>query len=310
MGKIAFIFPGQGSQYIGMAQTFYDHYEESKKVFAQATEAAGFSIEDLCFQENEKLHQTRYTQPALLTAICAILKAVEKEGIVPDITAGLSLGEYGALVASGAMDFQTAVQVVCKRGIYMEEAVPGDIGCMAAVISRKPLPLEQICEETEGLVQVANYNCPGQRVITGEKKAVEEAGKKLLEAGAFRVVPLKVSGPFHSSMLTEAGAKLRDLLETVPVQEPEIPFISNVTAEQITGINQMKDLLGKQVCSSVRWEQSVRNMIEMGADTFVEIGPGKTLSGFMKKIDPSVKVFHVETVEDLETIAELRRTTC
>lgn len=302
MGKIAFIFPGQGAQKLDMAKDFYEKCRESRDIFREASQAAGFSIEEICFQDEKRLDQTRYTQPALLTATCAILKAVEEAGIMPDMTAGLSLGEYCALTAAGVMDFTDAVKVVCKRGKYMEEEVPDNRGAMMAILTRKELPMEDICGEVEGTVVVANYNCPGQRVISGEKEAVQKAAKKLLEAGAARTVELKVSGPFHSPMLKGAGEKLYHKLEEVEIQEPSIPFVSNVTARETKNPAQIRQLLSEQVCSPVQWEQSVEYMIANGADTFVEIGPGRTLSNLMKKIDRSVKVFNVETAEDLEVL--------
>lgn len=302
MGKIAFIFPGQGAQHMDMAKDFYHTCGESRKVFEEASRAAGFSIEEICFQDDGRLDQTQYTQPALFTANCAILKAVEEAGIRADMTAGLSLGEYCALTAAGVLDFSDAIGVVCSRGKYMEEEVPGNRGSMAAVLSRKELPMEEICSQIEGTVVVANYNCPGQRVISGEREAVEEAAEKMMEAGASRVVPLKVSGPFHSPMLKGAGEKLYDRLEQVPLSEPSIPFVSNVTAREESEPAQIRNLLGRQVCSPVQWQQSVEYMIENGADTFVEIGPGKTLSNLMRKINRSVKVYNVETTADLETL--------
>lgn len=302
MGKIAFIFPGQGAQHMDMAKEFYETCRESRKVFEEASQAAGFSIEDICFQDDGRLNQTQYTQPTLFTANCAILKAVEEAGIQADMTAGLSLGEYCALMAAGVLDFSDAIRVVCSRGRYMEEEVPENQGSMAAILSRKELPMEEICGQVEGTVVVANYNCPGQRVISGEREAVEEAAEKLLEAGASRVVPLKVSGPFHSPMLKGAGEKLYDRLEAVPIAEPSIPFVSNVTAREASEPEQIRSLLGQQVCSPVYWQQSIEYMIASGADTFVEIGPGKTLSNLMKKIDRSVKVYNVETAADLETL--------
>lgn len=308
MGKVAFIFPGQGSQYVGMAKEFYDACPESREVFALAGDAAGFSLEELCFQENDRLDKTKYTQPALLTACCAILKAVEAAGVRPDMTAGLSLGEYCALVAAGSFDLKDAMKVVCRRGIYMEDAVPEGVGSMAAVLSRKPLPMEEtcrkICEETGKVVNVANYNCPGQQVISGECEAVKMAGELFLQLGAARIVPLKVSGPFHSPMLSGAGEKLRTLLEEIDMKKPEVEFVSNVTAEKCEDVNELKNLLGKQVYSSVRWQQSVEYMLECGVDTFVEIGPGKSLSGFIRKIAPKATMLHVEKPEDLEKLLE------
>lgn len=315
MGKTAFIFPGQGSQYVGMAKEFYEAYKESREVFEIASEAAGFSMEELVFEENVRLNQTKYTQPALLTACCAILRAMEQTGIQLDMTAGLSLGEYCALVAAKSLDVKDAVKVVCRRGMYMEDAVPAGKGAMAAVLSRKPIPMEEICEkvyeETGKIVNVANYNCPGQQVISGELEAVKMTSDLFLQAGAARIVPLNVSGPFHSPMLKEAGAQLRTLLDGIDLKKPEVEFVSNVTAKQCEDVKELKDLLGQQVYSSVRWQQSVEYMIEQGADTFVEIGPGKSLSGFIKKINPAMTVLHVEKPEDLEKLTEwMRAKTC
>ncbi len=304
MSRIAFIFPGQGAQRAGMARAFYDSCAVSRSVFAAASEAAGFSVEDICFTENDRIDQTRYTQPALLTAECAILKAVEEAGIRADMAAGLSLGEYGALTACGVFSVPEAVRIVCQRGIYMEEAVPPGKGGMTAIISRKPLAAEEICAAVEGQVSVANYNCPGQQVITGEREAVAEAAKRLLAAGAMRAVPLNVSGPFHSPMLAEAGKKLRALLETAELARPSVPFVSNVTAGGAREPEEIRDLLGRQVCSPVLWQQSVAYMIRAGADTFVEIGPGRTLGNLVRKIDRTVRVFQVETPEELAKLKE------
>lgn len=305
MGKTAFIFPGQGAQYVGMAKDFYDRFPRCREVFRTASGAAGYSMEEICFEENEKIHETKYTQPALLTASCAILEAVKASGIHADFVAGLSLGEYCALTAAGTLPLKDAVQIVCHRGIYMEEEVPAGEGAMAAVIGKKPVPVEEICEKTEGIVGVANYNCPGQKVISGEVRAVEEAGKAMLAAGASRVVPLQVSGPFHSPLLAGAAKKLRKLLESYEIQAPQIAFVSNVTAETVKNTEKLKELLGRQVCSPVRWQQSMEYMVQNGVDTFIEIGPGHTLGNFAKKIDRSLRIYNVETVEDFEVLKQV-----
>lgn len=305
MSKIAFMFPGQGSQYIGMAKDFYAQFEESKKVFEQATQLLGFSMEELCFEENENLHITEYTQAAMLTASTAILRQVESMGIQPDYTVGLSLGEYNALVASKVLTFEEAVQVVRQRGILMQNAVPVGLGAMAAVLGAKKEVIEQVCEQTEGIVSIANYNCPGQIVISGEAEAVQKASEALKEQGVKRVVPLKVSGPFHSKMLEGAGKALLEVLDTVKIQKPVIPYVANVNAEVIEDAEPIKELLSEQVASSVRFEQSIERLLEEGVTTFIEMGPGKTLSGFVKKINRSVNVINIEKVEDLEKLKEI-----
>ena len=307
MGKMAFMFPGQGAQYIGMGKDFYDSFADSRKVFETASEVLGFSMEEICFATNEKLDMTEYTQAAMVTTSIAILKQVEKAGLVPNVAAGLSLGEYCALVAGGVMSFEDAVKVVRQRGILMQDTVPLGKGAMAAVLAFDQEKIEKICEETEGIVTIANYNCPGQIVISGEKEAVEKASESLRAAGAKRVVPLNVSGPFHSMMLKEAGEKLLTVLEPIEIHDPVIPYVSNTTAKYITGKAPVKELLGRQVYSSVRWQQSVEAMIADGVDTFIEIGPGKTLCGFMRKINRKCKAIHIEKVTDLEKLSELTK---
>lgn len=303
MSKIAFIFPGQGAQYVGMGKDFYDTYETAKKVFEQASAVTGLNIEDLCFTENEKLNITEYTQIAMLATEVAILKVVEEKGLKADVCAGLSLGEYGALAAANVMDLTDLFKIIRKRGLYMQEAYPVG-GAMTAVLGMDAEKIREICEQTEGIVTVANYNCPGQIVITGEEQAVIKAAEALSAAGAKRCIPLKVSGPFHSALLTDAGKKLAGELADVTLNNPVIPYVCNVDASYVTGAESIKDLLEKQVSSSVCWQQSVEKMIADGVDTFIEIGPGKTLTGFMRKIDKTARVMNVETVADLDKVLE------
>ena len=305
MGKTAFIFPGQGAQYIGMGKDFYEQIPVSKEVFELASNVSGLDVAALCFEENDKINITEYTQIAMLAMEVAILKAIEERGYKPDVTAGLSLGEYGAITAAGVMSAEDVFKVVRKRGIYMQEAVP-EGGAMVAVLGLDTAVIEEVCAKTEGVISIANYNCPGQIVITGESDAAERAVQALKEAGAKRCVPLNVSGPFHSCMLEDAGEKLGHVLNQATVCDIRIPYLSNVTADYVMDKEQVKPLLVRQVSAPVRWQQSVERMIADGVDIFVEIGPGKTLSGFMRKINKEVKTLNIEKVEDLEKLSVLK----
>lgn len=305
MSKIAFIFPGQGAQYCSMGQDFYEKTEIGKEVYDKASELLGFSVPELCFEKNDRLDITEYTQAAMVTTSIAMMRVLEAEkGIKPSVAAGLSLGEYCALAAAGVMSVEDAIKTVRQRGILMQEAVPKGLGAMAAILSMEASEIEEVLSGMEG-VQIANYNCPGQIVISGVKEKVEEANEKLLSAGAKRAIMLNVSGPFHSEMLTGAGERLGMVLDKVDIKDPVIPYVSNVTAQYVTNKSVVKELLKKQVSSSVRWQQSVETMLTDGVDTFIEIGPGKTLAGFMKKIKRDVNVFNIEKLEDLDKLSVL-----
>lgn len=305
MGKTAVIFPGQGAQYVGMAKDFYDSFEDSKKVFDEADDDLDIELKKICFEENDDINKTEYTQPAMVAAEVAIYEHLKNAGLKADVFAGLSLGEYSALVAAGAMTLADGIKTVRRRGILMQNEVPLGMGGMAAVIAMDADKIAEICENTPGKVQIANYNCPGQIVISGEAEAVKAASAALAEAGAKRVIPLNVSGPFHSQMLVPAGEKLYDFLQGVDVAEGFAPYYCNADAEEITDAAKVKELLKRQVYSSVRWQQTIENMIADGVDTFIEVGPGKTLTGFMKKINREVKSINIATVDDLAKLEEL-----
>ena len=307
MSRIAFIYPGQGAQKCGMGQDFYENSASARAVYDMAAEALrdemDIDVRDLCFHENDKLDLTEYTQAALVTTCLAMTRPLVEAGIRPDVTAGLSLGEYCAIAAAGGMKEEDAVRLVRKRGLLMQNTVPAGEGAMCAVMGMTGGEIENVIRDVEG-VSVANYNCPGQIVITGAAGAVEAASEKLKEAGAKRTVMLNVSGPFHSPMLKKAGEELAQVLESVELSPLAVPYVTNVTAQQVTDIGQTKALLAEQVSSSVRWQQSMENLIAEGVDTFVEIGPGRTLAGFMRKISRDVTVYNVGAWADVEKVAQ------
>ena len=303
MSQIAFIFPGQGAQEPGMGKDFYENSASAREVFDQAESLLGLDMKKLCFEENDELNITEYTQIALLTACMAMERVVCEQGVAPQVTAGLSLGEYCAIVSAGGMELSDAMRLVRKRGILMQEAVPAGQGSMAAVLGMDGPSIEKGLEGREG-VWIANYNCPGQIVITGYKTPVEEASKALQEAGAKRVLPLNVSGPFHSPLMQPAGEGLKEIFAGMKMSPLKVPYVTNVTAEYVDDIAQTEELLIRQVSSSVRWQQSVEKMIAAGVDTFVEIGPGRTLNGFLRKIDRQVKGYNIRTWEEMQKVCE------
>ena len=301
--KIAFLFPGQGAQKCGMGESFYNADVDSKNVYDRASELLGLDIRKLCFEENEEINITEYTQVAMVTTGIAMLKAIEKTGLKADVCAGLSLGEYEALYLSGVLSEEDAIKAVRKRGILMQKEVPVGVGAMAAVLNLDEKVIEEVLKDIEG-AYIANYNCPGQIVISGKKEAIAIAGEKLKEAGAKRVIELNVSGPFHSKLLSGAGDKLYEYLENIKINKPCIPYVANYTAKYVNEETDIRQLLKEQVSSSVKFSQSIEEMIKNGVDTFIEIGPGKTLTSFVKKISKEVKTYNIETIEDLEKISD------
>ncbi len=303
MGKIAFLFAGQGAQYIGMGKELYENFPICKQTFEQASDSLEMDLTDLIFNgKKEDLDQTENTQPSIVTMSIAAYRALSEYDITPDLAAGLSLGEYSALTASGVFTLSQVVPLVRKRGRFMQEAVPAGIGKMSAILGLSQDKVREACNEAAGfgIVEPANFNCPGQIVIGGESKAVEEAAKLCKDKGAMKTIELALSAPFHTSMLGSAAEKLKIELESMNIGELKNSVISNVNANYIESSEQVKGLLYQQVMNSVLWEQTIRRMIEDGVDTFVEIGPGKTLSGFVKKINRGLTILNVEDMKSLE----------
>ena len=301
--KIAFCYPGQGVQQVGMAEAFVKSDAHYQEMVDAASKASGIDMNKLLFEPNEDINITEYTQPALVTACCIITDALLKAGVKPEVTAGLSLGEYCSLYVAGALSFEDAVRLTRIRGRLMSTAVPAGEGSMAAVIGLSKEQVESVTDTIEN-VWPANFNCPGQIVITGKKEAVAEAMPKLSEAGALKVVELNVSGPFHSPLLKSAGEELAKELENVELGDLKIPYFANVNAGEITDKTQIKGLLKEQVYSPVRWEQTLYELEKMGVDTIVEVGPGRTIAGFVRKTVPSINVIGVSTPEDIEKLLE------
>lgn len=308
--KIAIIFPGQGSQYVGMGRNIYEAYPEARMVFDEARGSLGFDIAGLCFNgPEETLNLTANTQPAILTVSIALWRVLEGKGIIPDFVAGHSLGEYAAVVAAGGIPFKEAVSIIKKRGQFMQEAVPEGRGMMAAILGLEREVIMEICRESlkEGAVSPANYNCPGQVVIVGEKGAVEQAMEMAKARGAKRTVPLQVSVPSHSPLMSGAGERLGKEMEMLSISNLNIPLISNTDARPVRSSEEVRSALLRQIVSPVLWEDSVRFMASSGTDTFIETGPGRVLSGLVKRTVPGAKILNVEDRESLEkTIKDLR----
>ena len=301
MHKTAWIYPGQGAQKCGMGLDFYENSKIAADFLDAAEEQLDFDLKRICFTENEEINRTAYTQPAMAAVCLAMTKVLLEQGCKPDVTAGLSLGEYAAIAAAGGFEMTDAVKLVRKRGLLMQHIVPEGIGGMCAVLGMETEKIETVLAGRQD-VSIANYNCPGQIVITGKLEAIQEAAQALKAAGARRIVPLKVSGPFHSPLMEPAAVELKQAIAKIPLHKLQIPFISNVTAQAVTDTGAISELLCAGIHSPVRWEQSMRYLIANGVDTFVEIGPGRTLSGFLKKIDPSVTVKNISVWEDVEKV--------
>ena len=308
MGKLAFVFPGQGSQAVGMGKDLYEQFDTVRAIFKTADEALGFSITDMCFNgPEEELKKTYNTQPAILTVSVACYEILKQQGIKPDIVAGHSLGEYSALVAAGALSFADAVRLVRKRGQFMQEAVPLGEGSMAAILGLERNKVIEICQQVEGefgAVQAVNFNCPGQIVIAGTAQAVDKANELLKAAGAKRAISLPVSAPFHSTLMQPAAKKLETELAQVNINDAQIPVVVNVNGQIVTQGKAVRELLVKQAASPVLWEDCIAQIANFGATTLVEVGPGKVLTGFTKKIAKEMATLNIEDVASYEKVLD------
>lgn len=299
--KIGFLFPGQGAQTVGMGKDLYDNFEGYRNVYNKVKEITGVDVADITFNKEEELNQTKNTQICILTMSLAILELLKKENIESEISSGLSLGEYSALINSGAISFEDGVKIIKKRGELMQEFCPEGDWSMVAILGLDEEKVNEICKNIRsGFIAPANYNCPGQIVISGEKKAIEEAIEKAKETGAKKAVELKTSGPFHTEMLKEAAEKLREELENIDIHQFKTTVIKNIDGKEYSNEDNIKDILSKHITNPVRFEQGIKTMLDKGVDTFIEVGPSKSLSGFVKRSSRDVKILNINDITSFE----------